>query len=874
MFSCESHNIGIFQEMKHFKAVIIFAITLLCCFNYTEKATPQSIKRYEIASPENGAFFPNNLPKNQWLRFNARGFTQPVCGVVYKLDRPPWLAPKRKRPNGMPLGGLATGCIDLEKNGTFGYSSIFNSHVPRSPPKNQPFLGISVGNNTWLLADVEDKHVSVAGWETIYYFKPYKKDNPVKIKWSGQELYNKQDWQVRGVDEIQYWGHFPVADLEYTLTQLVPASQPTGPYQQIETSRIPAPIKVSLRAWSPFLPGDVDTSMIPGAVFEVNLKNITDRKQKGTLVFSFPGPSLDEVEGSHVFPRRQIKGKLNGLHVTNDGQIGYVLGVIDETKIRTGGELRANGLMWSKIQKELPPSLDCYPGCSIAVDFELEPHKGQIFRFVLSWYSPYWRGGGTLSSGGRKYKHFYTTKYQNALQVAQFLAAKHETLLRRILAWQQVVYAEEDLPVWLRESLVNILHLITEDSMWAASGSPLGAWCKPGDGFFVMNECPRDCPQMGVSPCDFYGFSPIVYFYPAAALSYLRGLKAYQQPNGSLPFNFSPPPSIELDLGYFNRYQTITNTTNYVDMVDRLWMCQGRDDILKEFYPSLKNSIQWMMNLNPSLDGVISGPQGNINPGYGFMSPNQPPGKGIKFGGEHNGIYGMSSHLGGMKMAALRMIVRMARKVGDHGFSDQCDEWIKQGQQSMHKLWTGNYYLNYWEPESGKKSDLIYAYQLSGEWMAHHHGLKGVFRSDRATKALETIKKINGSYSQFGPVMFASDNRNKVDSQFDAFYGAYSMFTSETMLLAGTYLYAGDRQYGLDMARRHWENIVCKREYTWEIPNLLRGDKDTGEASFGEDYYQMLILWTLPAAIQGQDLAGPCQGEGLVLRLLKAASGQ
>ena len=819
--------------------------------------------------------FPANLAHNQWLQFAAHGFSEPACGVIYKLDRPAWLSPKRQRPNGMPLGGIDTGCIDLEKNGTFGYSCIFNSHVPRSGQKNQPFLGLSVGEDTWLLADVEDKHVSIVGWETIYYTPPHKIEDGKPVDWSGQELYNKQHWKVRGVDEIKYWGHYPVADMEFTLSKLIPASAPTGHYNQIETAKVAAPIKVSLRAWSPFLPGDSVASMMPGAVFEVHLNNTSDKPQKGTLAFSFPGPGLDEVEGATSFPRRQVKGKFNGVSVTNGGAIGYALGVIDEQKIRIGGELRSNGEAWSKIQSELPGVVDAWPGCSVAVDFNLAAKNSKIVRFVLAWYSPHWRGGGTLSAGGQTYRHFYATRYESALQVANLLAQNHTSLLKRILAWQQVVYTEETLPIWLRESLVNILHLITEDSMWAAAGGPLGDWCKPDDGFFAMNECPRDCPQMGCSPCDYYGFSPIVYFFPDAALSMLRGYKAYQRPDGRASFNFSPPPSIELDLGYFNNYQTATNTTNYVDMVDRLWMCSGyREDILREFYPSLKKSVQWMVNLNTAADGIISAPTDNINPGAaGIMSPPQPPGRGIKFGGEHNGVYGMSSHLGGMKLAALRQIARMARAIEDDDFADRCEEWINAGQESMQKLWTGKYYLNYWEPASGRKSDLIYAYHLSGEWMARHHGLEGIFDGSQIAQTLKTIRQVNGSKSKYGPVMFASLDADRVDSQFAAFYGAYSMFTSETILLAGTYLYSGDRDYGLSMARTHWENIVCQQEYTWEMPNLLRGDQDTGEASFGEDYYQMLILWTLPAAIWQQDLAQLCQPDGLVNRIITAAGG-
>jgi hypothetical protein len=40
----------------------------------------------------------------------------------------------------------------------------------------------------------------------------------------------------------------------------------------------------------------------------------------------------------------------------------------------------------------------------------------------------------------------------------------------------------------------------------------------------------------------------------------------------------------------------------------------------------------------------------------------------------------------------------------------------------------------------------------------------------------------------------------------------------------------------------------------------------------GCDYYQNLMLWSLPAALEGGDLRGPGQPGGLVDRMIRAAS--
>jgi hypothetical protein len=86
--------------------------------------------------------FATNRPERGWVQFQAAGYSEPVCGVVYRL--------KDSVTNGMALGGVDTGCLDLETNGTFGYSTIFNSIVPRGGATlRTPVLALSIGGKTW-----------------------------------------------------------------------------------------------------------------------------------------------------------------------------------------------------------------------------------------------------------------------------------------------------------------------------------------------------------------------------------------------------------------------------------------------------------------------------------------------------------------------------------------------------------------------------------------------------------------------------------------------------------------------------------------------------------------------------------------------------
>ncbi|HMO83692.1 MAG TPA: hypothetical protein PKC18_02105, partial [Lacipirellulaceae bacterium] len=63
-------------------------------------------------------YFPHGLLHATWQQFPSEGYRKPVTGVVYRgLPRPTC---------GMPLGGLDTGCLDIEPNGMLGYATLFN----------------------------------------------------------------------------------------------------------------------------------------------------------------------------------------------------------------------------------------------------------------------------------------------------------------------------------------------------------------------------------------------------------------------------------------------------------------------------------------------------------------------------------------------------------------------------------------------------------------------------------------------------------------------------------------------------------------------------------------------------------------------------
>ena len=341
--------------------------------------------------------FPSDLPECQWAQFTAEGFSKPVSGVVFGDE---------EEVPGVPLGGIGTGCIDLNSNGCLGRCSIFNSFAP---PRelNMPFLGVVIDNTSYCLT-------------TVANVLPARKCR-----------------------RIRYWGHYPMADLEYDLD---------------------SSSSIGLRAWAPFILGDAKTSNCPIAFFELRLRNLSSSKQRLRLVFTFPGPSRQESRAESYSHSEVRTDAMRGACVEWNGG-SYVMVCSTDVEVVTGGHVDGSG--WSGIAERLPEIDETNPGRSVAADFELDANNVIEITFALAWYMPRWSG-----NEAHCYQHAYAERFAHAKEVAEASLGEQRGWRRRVLGWQQEIYSETFLPVWLRDQLVNVLHTITKDSFWASRSIP------------------------------------------------------------------------------------------------------------------------------------------------------------------------------------------------------------------------------------------------------------------------------------------------------------------------------------------------------------------------------------------------------------------
>ena len=288
---------------------------------------------------------------------------------------------------------------------------------------------------------------------------------------------------------------------------------------------------------------------------------------------------------------------------------------------------------------------------------------------------------------------------------------------------------------------------------------------------------------------------------------------------------------------------------------DAIWVSRGDDAVLHEFYESVKDATIYTMSMSSKPAAAIRMPDDG---GMEWFEAGE--------------WAGMTAHTGVLRLAQLAMAERMAKKMNDEAFAVHCRKWLDEGCQAMEEqMWADGYYLNFWEPETDKKSDDIMAYQLDGQWSAEFHGLPYVLRQDRVKETLATIKRCNVPHAICGAINFARPDAGLLDADSKvAEYGTHDMFPPEVLILAMNYMYEDQREFGIELARRSLENIVCRQGLTWDMPNRVNGV--SGQRVFGTDYYQNLMIWSLPAAMANQDMSVPVKSGGLVDRILKAGN--
>ena len=788
--------------------------------------------------------FETKAKAKKWQRFPADGFSHEVHGCVF---------PGGSVESGLPLGGLGTGYITLKGNGCLGKTTIFNEYTkPRL--WNRPFLAFSHKGHIYTL-DLEPQGKSAK--------KPQK----------------GTDHNLKGVDNIDYWGHFPVVDMKASAQDI--------------------PVKLGLRAFSPFIPGKANDSNIPVALFEIRLYNISKDPVSGRLAFSFPGIHLStdtrrttNKSKGDKFRYDFLEGKHRGIAVTGDRGTGYALIVeakpgndeVEKTgqgpadtdndfrkveKARLLGQAFGGpNYPWSKMLRihlsgtktkmqagTIFRTRTADTGISLVLNYSIDPGKHQSFRFALAWFYPHFK-----DSGGEPHKHHYSKLYKNAQKIAQHAITHFDKLLGQTLSWQNDIYKAEDYPGWLKDGLINSLYSLIKNTLWVVSERPDNWYLK--EGLFTHNESFAGCPITETMVCRMHGHLPALFFFPELERTTLHAFRHYQLRNGEIPFSFGSLTSLR-DPRY--QCQHPLNSGQYVQMVYRYYLRTQDKKFLKEFYDSVKAAIHYQQTLDYDKDGLVN-EHSHAEPGETWPA------------NQFYDIwpwYGTSAYVAGTWLATLACARALARQMGDSVFARECSRWLKKAAASYEgKLWNGRYYRLYNDPENDRKKETCLANQLMAQWCVRLVTLPDVLPEKKIQKALDSITRLNFKATKHGLVNGINPDGKPESCGYDNSpdgndHGRQILF-GENMCAAMTFIYHGHKEAGLEIARRLYESVSILPGTTWNQRCLISA-RD-GRPLWGDNYYSNMVIWALPLALAKEGIKEFSQPGELIDRLLKTAA--
>ncbi|HLJ13976.1 MAG TPA: GH116 family glycosyl hydrolase, partial [Bryobacteraceae bacterium] len=483
-------------------------------------------------------------------------------------------------------------------------------------------------------------------------------------------------------------------------------------------------------------------------------------------------------------------------------------------------------------------------GCESAV-----PANSTVrVRFAVGWYVPIWK-----DSGGEMHRNRYFQRFHDASQAADFALRRHDEFLRRILAWQAAIYSA-DLPIWMRDALVQTPYSLAKNSVWIARTRKDEWW--GDDGWFTHSESHSGCPIVETMVCRNHGHFPLLFFFPELEETTLDAFRHFQISDGEIPFCFGQPTSMR-DPRYHCQHPL--NSGQYAQMILRLYRRTGDRRQLAHFYASARRAIRYQYSLDDDGCGLVHDQSHAIPPGY--WPANQ-----------FYDIWpwqGTSAYVAGTWLATLAAGKALAGLMEDGAFASECENRLTKARQAYERLlWTGSYYRLWNDTASGQQSDVVLANQLMAEWCTRIAGLPAALPADRVTSALKTLERLNMRATAHGLINGVTPDGKPFDAIHKPWDHSKNIFVGENLCAAMTFLYHGRRDTGLDIAHHLADAAFLRARAPWNQRCLLYGE--TGMPCWGDDYYSNMVMWTLPMALAQENIESFTHS-GLVARVLRAA---
>ena len=551
------------------------------------------------------------------------------------------------------------------------------------------------------------------------------------------------------------------------------------PFARLHLSDPAFPGTVTITAFNPFIPLNPDDSSIPGAMFQIQIRNTTNRPICYTIVLVVNNPW--EIRHRNTF---STSGNISRITLFNEnpeegeGQISIAtnellvsmqenwfrgswfdgLGVYFR-ELRTPGKFPPRSFGITE-HFRLPGGLpDAHTHALLAAHKKIRNGATDKVRMVISWRIPecrnYW--DETLSQEEmdllgiqNKWLNHYALQFKTSEEAADYMLSEFDRLYTESERFTRAFYDSTIPKVFLEAAGVNLSILKTPTCWRLQDGSFYGfEGCAP-----TLGCCEGSCSHVWN-----YAYA-LAYLFPTLERS-MRDLeyKYNLLPSGELTMR------LRLPLGRPPRYRACADGQfGTILKVYREWMLSGDDAWLQSIWPKVRRSLE-----------------------YAWSPKNKdrwdPEQSGLLTGRQHHTLdmelFGPNSWLSGFYLGALDAAARMAEFCGDLENAGQYRKIFRRGKKKLNKqLFNGEYFCQnvdltshsilapytdengwndktfhisiydfYWDEEHGELKYQIGEGcgidQTLAQWHASLLGLTRIFDQEKNNSALHSIFRWN-----------------------------------------------------------------------------------------------------------------------------------
>ncbi|MEI6169210.1 MAG: GH116 family glycosyl-hydrolase [bacterium] len=624
--------------------------------------------------------------------------------------------------SGMALGGIGTGGFEIRQDGSFANWSIFNNwplfagnRYPHNPKQTLFFMlwvKVENENQRLVLLQIEDSHggAAIEGHEFQYIFP----------------------W-ISGVDTIRTTASFPFADLDFEQDGL--------------------PLKVSLRAWSPFIPGNVKDSALPLAYFDFEIRSTADRPvEVQLLAITRNATAYDQPDRIYV-NRRIQDGDFSAIELA--------AGQTDPAAATTGSLCLASFyakstayLGWEhlhpyyeRLLREFPlPEVDdtngrngtdqttgkrkADPRCfaTIGRAATLPAHgAGFSHTFALTWHFPnlYGRIAKPLENVGRNTEpkghdrlegHYYSRFFDSAETVARYARSDRSRLYEETARFHSTFF-DSSLPGFVLDqvnSQLNTFHTST--------------WLTHTGMFGVHEGLSPTQHWAGIATTDvaMYGQIATSLLFPALDRMTIDLWKKFQNPDGRVAHSIVCN-SYEADPRECNGHR-LDMPAQFAFMALRSALWSGDRSYLESVWPNVKSALAYVIRERDKNGDHL------------------PDMEGVMCSYDNFPMFGVAPYVVTQWLAALALALKTARQLNDTAFTTTYTPFFEEGCATLERTtWNGRYFNLYSDaqPEAPDAKLGCMSDQLIGEGVARQLDAPLPIAPEKIIRALRSILEMN-----------------------------------------------------------------------------------------------------------------------------------